>query len=289
MIILQNRNNEYVKEMNNITFSNDIKERIINRISKQKRINRKIHISTATVITIILCIAIAVNLNTTNDKNNEYLTEENIKDTENVIDISVDIDSDIDNIKISPNQKIIINIQNIQYNTDSFEFNAHLTGDDKEYSFGYIVDQNYIELVSDGTEEYISDKVDIKDGLEYSLYLINHSEKSLTLSGNIFANHKDLVYRDYGSNAVEVDDNSTIIIDLSSLSSTDDIEGVYIYNCVTKQTIRLEPSDTIEYKNEQSGTYLIYAMTIDGEYIDLLDKVKIETSAKGANEFIIGL
>jgi hypothetical protein len=88
---------------------------------------------------------------------------------------------------------------------------------------------------------------------------------------------------------VEIDDNSTIIIDLISLSDIDDIEGVYIYNCVTKQTIRLEPSDTIEYKNEQSGTYLIYAMTIDGEYIDLLDKVKIETSAKGANEFIIGL
>jgi hypothetical protein len=143
--------------------------------------------------------------------------------------------------------------------------------------------------VSDGTEEYISDKVDIKDGLEYSLYLINHSEKSLTLSGNIFANHKDLVYRDYGSNAVEVDDNSTIIIDLSSLSSTDDIEGVYIYNCVTKQTIRWDLTDTIEYRSEQGGVYFIFALTVDGEFIELSDKVRIELSAKGDNGFIIDL
>jgi hypothetical protein len=289
MIILHNRNDEYVKEMNNITFSDDIEERIINRISKQKRINRKIHISTATAIAIILCVTIAVTLNTTSEKNNEYLTEENIENTENVMDISVDIDSDIDNIKINPNQKIIINIQNIQYNTAYFEFNAHLTGDDMEYSFGYIVDQDYIELVSDGTEEYISDKVDTKDGSEYSLYLINHSEKSLTLSGNIFANQKDLVYRDYGSNAVEVDDNSTIIIDLSSLSSTDDIEGVYIYNCVTKQTIRWDLTDTIEYISEQGGVYFIFALTVDGEFIELSDKVRIETDAKRDSEFIIGM
>jgi hypothetical protein len=289
MIILQNKNDEFVKEINKITFSDDIKERIINRISKQKGINRRIYISTAAVVIIILSITIASNLITTNKNNNNYLTAENIEATENEIAISVDIDSDIDNIEINPNQKIIINIQNIQNNTTSVEFNAHLIGDDKEYSFGYIVDQNYTELASDCTEEYINNEIDTKAGSEYSLYLINHSEKILTLSGNIFANYNDLVYRDYGSNAVEIDDNSTIIIDLSSLSDTDDIEGIYIYNCVTKQTIRWELVDTIEYKSEQGGTYLIYAMTIDGEFIDLSDKVSVETSAKGANEFIIGL
>jgi hypothetical protein len=280
MIILQNKNDELVKEMDKITFSDDIKERIINRISKQKKTNR---------IILILCITISIILITTNKNSNEYFAEENIETTESEIAINVDIDSDIDNIEINPNQKIIINIQNIQDNTASVEFIAHLIGDERAYSFGYIVDQNYIELVSDCAEEYISDKMDIKDGSKYSLYLINHSEKKLKLSGNLFANYSDLVYRDYGSSAVEIDNNSTIIIDLSSLSDTDNIEGVYIYNCVTKQTIRWEPIDTIEYKSEQGGTYLIYAMTIDGEYIDLLDKVKIETSAKGDNEFIIGL
>jgi hypothetical protein len=275
--------------MNQIAFSDDIKECIINRISKQKKINKRIYISTAASAAIILCVIITINFNTTNKNNNNYLAKENIEATESEIAISADIDSDIDNIEINPNQKIIINIQNIQDNTSSVEFTAHLTGDDKQYSFGYIVDQNYTELASDCTEEYISDKLDTKVGSKYSLYLINHSEKILTLSGNIFANYSDLVYRNYGSSAVEIDNNSTIIIDLSSLSDTDNIEGVYIYNCVTKQAIRLELSDTIEYKNEQSGTYIIYAMTIDGEYIDLLDKVKIETSAKKDNEFIIGL
>jgi hypothetical protein len=289
MIILQNKNDEFIKEMNKITFSDDVQERIINRISKQKGINRRIYISTAAAVIIILSITVAINLITINKNNNNHLTAENIEAIESEIAINVDIDSDIDNIEINPNQKIIINIQNIQDNTASVEFTAHLTGDDKEYSFGYIIDQNYTELASDCTEEYINDKLDTKEGSEYSLYLINHSKKILTLSGNIFANHSDLVYRDYGSSAVEIDDNSTIIIDLSNPSNTDDIEGVYIYNCITKQTIRLEPKDTVEYKNEQSGTYLIYAMTIDGEYIDLLDKVKIETSAKGDNEFIIGL
>jgi hypothetical protein len=217
MIILQNKNDEFVKEINKITFSDDIKERIINRISKQKKTNRRIYISTAAAVAIILSITIASHLITTNKNNNNYLTAENIEATESEIAISVDIDSDIDNIEINPNQKIIINIQNIQDNTASVEFTAHLTGDDKEYSFGYIIDQNYTELASDCTEEYINDKLDTKEGSEYSLYLINHSKKILTLSGNI------------------------------------------------------------------------YATTVDGEYIDLLDKVKIETSAKGANEFIIGL
>jgi hypothetical protein len=289
MIILQDKNDEFVKEINKITFSDDIKERIINRISKQKKINRRVYISTVVAVAIILCITIAINLITTTKNKNNYLNAEKIEATESEIAINVDIDSNIDNIEINPNQKIIINIKNIQDNTTSVEFTAHLTGDNKEYSFGYIVDQNYTELAYDCTEEYISDKLDTNAGSEYSLYLINHSEKILTLSGNIFANYSDLVYRDYGSSAVEIDDNSTIIIDLSSLSDTDDIEGVYIYNCVTRQIIRLELSDTIECKNEQSGTYLIYAMTIDGEYIDLLDKVKIETSAKRDNEFIIGL
>jgi hypothetical protein len=288
MIILQNKNDEFVKEINKITFSDDIKERIINRISKQKKTNRRIYISTAAAVAIILSITIVSNL-ITNKNNNNYLTVENIEATESEIAINVDIDSDIDNIKINPNQKIIINIQNIQNNTTSVEFSAHLTGVDKEYSFGYIVDQNYTELASNCTEEYINNELDTKVGSEYSLYIINHSEKILTLSGNIFANYSDLVYRDYGSNAVEIDANSTIIIDLSSLRDTDDIEGIYIYNCVTKQTIRWEFADTIEYKSEQGGTYLIYAMTVDGEFIDLSDKASVETSAKGDNEFIIGL
>jgi biopolymer transport protein ExbD len=294
MIILLSKNDEYIKEMNGIVFSDDIKERIMGRISRQKRKDRKTYISIAAVITVFLCIIAAVSINSTRQENgylSEYPDTEYAKkqDSESgVIDVWVDLDSDIDDIVLNPKQMVIINIQNIKDNTDSLSLNGRLTGDDREYSFGYIIDQNYTQVLSDCTEEFISDEVDIKGGTEIGLYLINCSDKALTFSGNVCANYNDLVYRDYGSEALEIPANSTIIINLSKWSGSCDIEGVYMYNCSTKQTIKWEFADTIEYESEQGGVYLIYALTADGDIIELLDGISVEVHI-GNDGIFIGL
>jgi hypothetical protein len=290
MIILLNKSDEYIEEMNRLVFSDDIKERIMSNILKQKKKSRKIYVSMTALLTFFLCIIVIININVPDEKKSEFLCEEDIEklgSVNSVKDIRVDINDNIDNLEINPNQMVILNIQNIRDDMDSFGLNGHLTGDAREYSFGYIIDKSYTEVLSDCTEEFISNQMDMKDGTQYSIYIINCSDNVLTFSGKIFVNTKDLVYRDYGSEALQVEGKCKIIIDLSGLSSYD-IEGIYIFNCITQQTIKLEFSNMIEYESKQEGVYIIYAMTMDGERIELSKNVTVEYSINEDNG-IIGL
>lgn len=291
MIILPNKNDKYVKEMNSITFSDDIKEQIMNNILKQKKKNVNIFITMVALLTFFLCIVVVRYINVPTEMKSEFLSEEDIEKmgyVSSVKDFKIDVNNSIDNLEISPNQMAILNIQNIQCDIGSLFLKGQLTGDDREYSLGYIVDKNYIEVLSDCTEEFVSNEVDIKDGTEYSLCIINCSNKSLTFSGNIFTNLNDLIYHDYENEALKVEANSKIIIDLSGLSNFHDIEGIYVYNCTTQQTIKFRFSRLIEYESQPEGIYLIYAMTAEGKRIDLSKNVTIEYSVNEGNG-IIGL
>lgn len=284
-----NKKDKYVKEMNGLVFSDDIKERIMSNILRQKKKSRKIYIAMATLITIFLCIIVVRYINVPNEMKSDFLCEEDVEKmgyVRSVKDIVIDVDNDIDNLEISPNQMVILNIQNMQSNIDSLCLKGRLIGDNREYSFGYIVDKKYTEVLSDCTEEFISNQMDIKDGTEYSLYIINCSNKTLTFSGNFFFNSEDLVYRDYGSEALRIEGNSKIKIDLSGLCNSYDIEGVYIYNCITRQTIKFQFSSLIEYENEQEGVYLIYALTTEGERIELSKNITVEYSINEGNGVI---
>jgi hypothetical protein len=275
--------------MNRLVFSDDIEERIMGNILKQKKKSRKIYVSTAAVLAIFLCIIVVRNINAPNEKKSEFLCEEDIEKAgrvSSVKDVCVDAGNNIDEFQISPNQMVIFNIQNIQGDVESFGMNGQFAGEDIEYSFGYIIDKSYTEVLSGCTEEFIRNQVDRKDGTEYSVYIINDSDHALTFSGKIFVNTNDLVYRDYGSESLQVEGNCKLIIDLSGLSSSYDMEGVYIFNCVTQQTVKREFSNVIEYECEQEGVYLIYAMTVDGERVDLSKNVKVEYSINEDNSSI---
>lgn len=286
MIILPNKNEQYVKEMNSLVFSDDIQEKILKNISKQKKKNITISVTAAALITCFLCIIMIKYTNAPNEITSEFLCEEDIETIEHVNsinDFKTDVNNNIDHLEIIPNQMVILNIQNIPSDTESLSLKGHITGDDRKYSLGYIADKNYTELLSDCTEELVNKELDIKDGTEYSFYIVNCSNQTLTFSGNIAANSNDLVYYDYGNESLQVEENGRLIIDLSGLSNSNDIEGIYVYNCITRQTIRFFFSRLIEYKSQQKGIYLIYAMTVDGEKIDLSKNVTIEYSIKEGN------
>jgi hypothetical protein len=291
MIILPNKNEKYVKEMNSLIFSHDIEEQIMSNILKHKKKNINIYIYMVALITIFVCIIVIRYINVPNKMKSEFLCEEDIEKigyVSNVKEFKIDVNNNIDNLEICPNQMVILNIQNIQCETSSIFLKGHLVGDDREYSLGYIVDKKYTEVLSDCTEEFVSNEMDIKDGTEYSLYIINCSNKILTFSGNVFANLDDLIYHDYGNESLRVEENSNIIIDLSGLSNSRDIEGIYVYNCITRQTVKFQFSRLIEYESQQEGIYLVYAMTVQGEIIDLSKYVTIEYSINEGNG-IIGL
>ena len=63
---------------------------------------------------------------------------------------------------------------------------------------------------------------------------------------------------------------------------------IYVYNCITRQTVKFQFSRLIEYESQQEGIYLVYAMTVQGEIIDLSKYVTIEYSINEGNG-IIGL
>jgi hypothetical protein len=50
--------------------------------------------------------------------------------------------------------------------------------------------------------------------------------------------------------------------------------------------VKREFSNVIEYECEQEGVYLIYAMTVDGERVDLSKNVKVEYSINEDNSSI---
>ena len=54
------------------------------------------------------------------------------------------------------------------------------------------------------------------------------------------------------------------------------------------QTVKFQFSRLIEYESQQEGIYLVYAMTVQGEIIDLSKYVTIEYSINEGNG-IIGL
>lgn len=58
MIILPNKNEKYVKEMNSLIFSHDIEEQIMSNILKHKKKNINIYIYMVALITIFVCIIV---------------------------------------------------------------------------------------------------------------------------------------------------------------------------------------------------------------------------------------
>lgn len=102
-----------------------------------------------------------------------------------------------------------------------------------------------------------------------------------------FKNSDDLIYRDYGDKALQVDENSKIIINLNEFDSYN-IEGIYVYNCITRKTIKFQSSNMIEYENVQQGVYFIYAITIDGVQVDLSRNTMVEHNINLGN-CVVGL
>ncbi len=102
-----------------------------------------------------------------------------------------------------------------------------------------------------------------------------------------FKNSDDLIYRDYGSNALQVDENSKIIINLNEFDSYN-TQYIYAYNCITEKTMKFQFSNMIEYENVPQGVYFIYLITIDGKKIDLSRNTMVEHNINSGNG-VVGL
>jgi len=273
-----NKSDKYIDEINALKFADDIKDRIMRNILMEKR--RRLKISAVLAVLLIAVLAVPVmNISKVSNENDSDILYEDadkkLSGAESVKSIQTEVNQSIDEIEVAPGQALIIQLQNLQDNVDSFILDGYLTGKEINYSWGYIIDQNYNEVQFGCTEESIQNQMDVISGSRYSVYIFNTSDFTLTFCGEVQTNSNDLVYRDYGSEAVRVDGKGTIIIDLSGLNS-EDIDGIYVYNCDTQTSAKLTFSNTIEYEIEQAGVYLIYAITTTGEKTDLSGNVTIQ-------------
>lgn len=83
--------------------------------------------------------------------------------------------------------------------------------------------------------------------------------------------NNDLVF--YAENMIWLDKGNGITINLTELEDTDHLDYICVRNCDTKDEIQLPTSDKIDYVAEEKGTYYVYAVTTDGEYIDLFKHI----------------
>ena len=81
----------------------------------------------------------------------------------------------------------------------------------------------------------------------------------------------DLVF--YAENMIWLDKGNSITINLAELDNIDHLDYICVRDCDTKDEVQLPPSDKIDYVAEEKGTYYVYAVTTDGEYIDLFKHI----------------
>ena len=94
---------------------------LLTSILKQKKKNN-IYIYMVALITIFVCIIVIRYINVPNKMKSEFLCEEDIEKigyVSNVKEFKIDVNNNIDNLEICPNQMVILNIQNIQCETSS--------------------------------------------------------------------------------------------------------------------------------------------------------------------------
>ncbi len=107
------------------------------------------------------------------------------------------------------------------------------------------------------------------------------SESSNETSSNV----NDLIY--YGKSSIQADKGSNIIIRVAGLDDYDGIKSINVYNCQTKQEVKLPVAIEVKYTAEDDASYYIYAINSKGESLDLSKSISIEHAYTTDNAFIM--
>ncbi len=103
--------------------------------------------------------------------------------------------------------------------------------------------------------------------------ITNISSTEIKLTGSIKTNTQKLLFKDYGDDVIVVDAPCELIIDYYGAEI---IEEIYLYNYETNTKTELVKSTHIDFKVNEPGAYIIYAVTKNGIIINLKDYVTIE-------------
>ncbi len=145
-----------------------------------------------------------------------------------------------------------------------------------ELEIGYQKDGEYYP-VSDTTGSAFSNIITAKEQGEYYFYIINLSAEAAVLQGKVAYTSNDLVFREYAGGAVKAKENTVFTLEkLDGVLGDYVIEGIYLCNYTdgTVQKIaEYSKGRTITYQIKSAGAYCVYAVTQEGETINLTDYV----------------
>ena len=123
--------------------------------------------------------------------------------------------------------------------------------------------------VSEGSSNFAY--VKLEDGEEFVLWIDPYDEGI-----DLTEDTGNLVFRNYGDNAVHADEGS--IINISIKNDLNYLDSIYVGNCRTGEEVKLPVLRTVSYKVEESGDYYAYAVTVEGSFADLSDSIGITHS-----------
>ena len=91
----------------------------------------------------------------------------------------------------------------------------------------------------------------------------------------------------YGEAALWLEKDNTISVNLEVLDYFDALDRVCVFNSRTKKEEEFPVSGEFKYTAEEDGTYYVYAVTLEGKYVDLSKNLGVtQIITTGSNGFI---
>ena len=178
----------------------------------------------------------------------------------------------IDDLTIRPNEMVVFNVDSDLEAGKKSILSGNLDGENLCYSIGYLHDGNYCEVLTKATDPGITENIIIGAAGEYQWCVVNASAQNIVFTGDIRFSVRDLVYREYGEGTIVVEEACNFIVNYKA----DTIEKVYMFNHQTGQIVGTDYSESVLFIADAPGAYTIYAVTVDGETINLKDHVRVE-------------
>ncbi len=280
---------QYIEAFNEIKLTPNLEAEILKNIfsdnislSKQK-IKKKWFLKYA-LLASCLCIAIAFIMTYffTPELSCDLLSDKSLKSLDGISQIErVSIESSdktyIDSLGVKRNTMIILDNDKTVEEGNKITFAGKVQGDDIDCEIGYILNGDY-QNINNTDNSNVEISVTAPESGIYYWCILNYSKKEIEFNGSLTMNSNDLVYRNYGDDVIKADINTTFIIhNIGDILESYEVEGIYAYNCATATLFNISSKITdMEYKAQEAGYYVIYAVTQDGKRIDLNQYVTVE-------------
>lgn len=283
---------EYREAFDKIRFSADFEQRVINNLTAEPVFlnrnlgNKKKGLILLPICAMMICIICAISFVkfSLRDMHYNILSREEISKISGIESVEIiELEKSADlfetkNSHLNEKKMIVLDSNMTVSDGDTIFLQGTMEGADICYDIGYIVNGKFSYLQKTVSAKRMDYEAVAEESGNFYWCINNISENAVLFSASVQYASNDLVYRDYGKDAVSVDEFCTIRLEnIQGLLETKKIKGIYLYDYDQKITKEF-PADIekIEYSVEKGGKYGIYAVTEEGELISLNNNISID-------------